>query len=413
MSSRLVVQFLVVVARVIAAVGRVLVRPFLVGATPPPVPAAGAPVRVEVGPTRQVVPGPGVVGGTRFQNANNNLDVIDHDGSRYLALRTSSHHWASRSTVLVVLRSDDGGTTWSTETEVRPGRDAREPRFLVVGDRLFLYYFEAGTNPFRFQPGRILGMHRDADGAWAQPRVVSPEDYVVWRTRTVDGVPYMVRYRGGDDAFSRGDAAIDVELVTTDDGYDWRPLDGADAVVHTGGCGETDFALDGDGRLWAVMRNEAGERGVFGSLLATAPPDDLTNWEVVDDPRKYDSPLVFAHGGEVWVLARRQVAFDGRYDLGARRFGRNVQLAVMQLAYWVTPKRLALWRVDRDARRVDWVVDLPSRGDTAFPGIVWDGPDTVVVYNYSSPPGDDSIPWIAGQVGPTNIYATTITLPSA
>jgi hypothetical protein len=34
---------------------------------------------------------------------------------------------------------------------------------------------------------------------------------------------------------------------------------------------------------------------------------------------------------------------------------------------------------------VDWVADVPSCGDTAFPGIVWDDPDTLVVYNYSSP----------------------------
>lgn len=407
------VKVLVVVARVLAAVGRVLVRPFLRGATPPAVPPPGAPVRVTVGPTRQVVPGPGLPGGLRVQNANNNLDVIDAGGSRYLAVRTSAHHWASTRTVLVVLRSDDGGATWSLETEVHPGRDAREPRFLVVGDRLLLYYFEAGTNPFRFEPGRILALHRESAGTWTEPRVVSPDDYVVWRTKTVGDVPYMVRYCGGEDAFTRGDAAIDVELMTTDDGYDWRPVDPERPVVHTGGCGETDFALDGDGGLWAVLRNEAGERGVFGSLLAWAPADDLARWDFVDDPRKFDSPLVFSHGGEVWLLGRRQVAFDGRYDLGLRRYGRNVQLLVNQLAYWVTPKRLALWRVNRDERRVEWVVDLPSRGDTAFPGIVWDGPDTLVVYNYSSPPGDDSIPWIAGQIGPTNIYATTVTLPSA
>ena len=83
-----------------------------------------------------------------------------------------------------------------------------------------------------------------------------------------------------------------------------------------------------------------------------------------------------------------------------------------QAAYWVTPKRLALWKVDTTHGVVNWVADLPSRGDTAFPGIVWTGPDSLTVYNYSSPPGDDSIAWVAGQLGPTNIYSTPITLPS-
>ncbi len=160
------------------------------------------------------------------------------------------------------------------------------------------------------------------------------------------------------------------------------------------------------------MRNEAGENGRFGSLVCTAPPDDITDWDCVDDPRKFDSPLVFSHDGDIWLLARRQVAHDGRYDLGASLLDRDARLLAYQAAYWVTPKRLSLWRIDTESTRSRFVTDLPSRGDTAFPGIVWTGPDNIVVYNYSSPPGDDAMSWVAGQLGPTNIYATPISLPS-
>jgi len=395
-------------ARIAAAV----VSLFTIGCTAPPLPQPGSPPVPEIGPTTQVVPGPGIPADAPLMQSINNLDVVEFDGSRYLAVRTSLTHFASELTKMIVFRSDDAGINWATEVVVDRDLDVREPRFLVLNGRLFLYFFEAGTNPLAFEPGRILAMNRETNGSWTTPKVISPDDYVVWRTKTVDGVPYMVRYRGGEDSYKPGEASIDVELLTTDDGYDWRPVNPDRPVVHTGGAGETDFAFAVDGKLWAIMRNEAGENGTFGSLLCSAPPDDITNWTCTSDPRKFDSPLVFSHNGDVWILARRQVANEGRYDLGASWLPRDGQLLVNQAAYWFTPKRLALWKVDTQANKVDWVVDLPSRGDTAFPGIVWTGPNSLLVYNYSSPPGDDSIAWVAGQLGPTNIYVTPITFPS-
>jgi hypothetical protein len=378
--------------------------------SPPPVADLARPP--VIGETVQVLPGPGIPADAPLFQANNNLDVIQSGRSRFMAVRTSLIHFATPFTKIVVFRSADDGATWHTEAVIDRGRDMREPRFLDLAGHVFLYFFEAGTNPFAFQPGRVLAISRNDDGTWTEPVVVSPDDAVDWRTRTIDGVPYMIRYRGGEDSYSAGEAAMQVEMLTTTNGLDWVPVNPARPVVHTGGAGETDFAFAPDGRLWAVSRNEAGENGHFGSLLCTAPPEDITDWDCSYDARKFDSPLVFSHGGDIWMLARRQVANDGRYDLGYTSLPRDAQLLAYQLAYWVTPKRLALWHIDTARRSVDWVADLPSRGDTAFPGIVWTGPDSLVVYNYSSPIGGPDLPWVAGQLGPTNIYATPITLPS-
>jgi hypothetical protein len=391
----------------------------LIGATvtmaacsPPPVPRPDEdPPAVLLGSTTQVLPGPGIPSDAPLLQSNNNLDVIESQGSRFLAIRTSLVHFATPFTKLVVFRSDDDGGTWDTEAVVERGRDMREPRLLDLNGRIFLYFFEAGTNPLAFEPGRVFAMQRRDDATWTAPVPISPENTVVWRTKVLNGVPYMVRYREGSDSYAGdGDAAIEVDLLTTANGYDWVPVNPARPVVHTGGGSEADFAFDGDGRLWSVMRNDAGERGQFGSLVCTAPSVDITDWDCLHDPRKFDSPLVFSHGGEIWMLARRQVANDGRYDLGAV-LPPAAAFLVNQAAYWVTPKRLALWRIDRAARRVDWVVDLPSRGDTAFPGIVWTGPDSLLVYNYSSPIDGPDLAWVQGQLGPTNIYVTPLMLP--
>jgi hypothetical protein len=288
----------------------------------------------------------------------------------------------------------------------------REPRLLDLNGKLFLYFFEAGTNPLAFEPGKVFAMERSSSGTWSEPVAISPLNTVVWRTKVVDGVPYMMRYREGSDSYAgTGEAAIQVDMLTTEDGYNWVPVNPDRPVVRTGGGSESDFAFDDSGRLWSVMRNDAGENGRFGSLVCTAPPQDITDWDCVHDPRKFDSPLVFSHRGEVYLLARRQVANEGRYDLGSL-LPPSAAFLTNQAAYWVTPKRLSLWKIDRDAQRVDWVADLPSKGDTAFPGIVWTGADTLQVYNYSSPITGPDIAWVQGQLGPTNIYVTELTLPS-
>ena len=57
-----------------------------------------------------------------------------------------------------------------------------------------------------------------------------------------------------------------------------------------------------------------------------------------------------------------------------------------------------------------WLADLPSRGDTCFPGIIAGSrPGEFHLYNYSSDPFADADPaWLFGQLGPTQIYRQVI-----
>ena len=71
-----------------------------------------------------------------------------------------------------------------------------------------------------------------------------------------------------------------------------------------------------DGSLFGVIRNEEGDESGWGSKLCRATSAALGAWTCTDDPRKFDSPNVFLHDGEVYFFARRNLANDGRYDLG-------------------------------------------------------------------------------------------------
>ncbi len=67
--------------------------------------------------------------------------------------------------------------------------------------------------------------------------------------------------------------------------------------------------------------------------------------------------------------------------------------------------RCALWRFVPAERRIAYILDLPSRGDTCFASVL-DGasPDEVIVYDYSSPIDGPDVAWNVGQEGETRVY---------
>ena len=140
-------------------------------------------------------------------------------------------------------------------------------------------------------------------------------------------------------------------------------------AVLKGGGSEADFVDLPDGGLVAVVRNEAGDGGAWGSKVCKASAGAPGRWSCQDDKRKFDSPLLFRRGGDVFLVARRHLSGSGDYDLGLRWLPPSVQTAAYQLDYWRYPKRCALWRVDPATLRGRWQVDLPSRGDTCFPAV--------------------------------------------
>jgi hypothetical protein len=355
-----------------------------------------------IGPPRQVVPGPAsvdVVAG----RANNNLDVVDHHGRRYLAWRTAPHHFAHREARLEIVSSGDGGETWEHESTVALGRDVREPRFLEWNGRLFLYFFTLGSTWYRFEPDRVFAMVR-AGGAWSEPRPISEPGIVEWRPRVLDGRPTMCVYTGAGTTYSSDPEPTGVEVWTTDDGWSWRPLDPAHPTSHVGGT-ETDLVEAPAGGWVGVTRLE-GPAG-WGTDVIRSDGGRADDWRTRRFPQKLDSPLVFRVSDRVLAIGRRQLAFGGDYDLGWSRPEPARRTVLYHGIYWLTRKRTSLWEIDPDDLDLRWLVDLPGQGDTCFPGIVR-SPDGVTVYNYSSPLDGIDRPWIAGQLAPTHIHAVDL-----
>jgi hypothetical protein len=357
-------------------------------------------VKVWLGPPRRIVPGPASVDAVRAGRANNNLDAIQHDGRRYLVWRAAPIHFAHRDARLYVVASDDGGETWTHEFTVALGRDVREPRFLALGGSLFLYFFTLGSTWYRFEPDRVFAAAR-VDGVWTEPRPIAEPGLVEWRPRVLSGRPTLSVYRGADTTYSATPEPTRVELLTTDDGWDWKPLDPAHPVSHVGGT-ETDL-VDAPGGGWIGVTRLEGPDG-WGTDVIRSPGGRADDWITRRLAAKLDSPLVFRAGDDVLCIARRQLAFGGRYDLGWRRPRAPRRTLLYHAIYWATRKRSSLWRIDTDTLDVEWLVDLPGYGDTCFPALIDDGDGRFTVYNYTSRLDGPDVPWIVGQFGHTDIY---------
>jgi hypothetical protein len=360
---------------------------------------------VRVLETRRVVPSAGLPAETAPLVSNNNVDVVRHaDGRVYLAWRTAPDHYASDKTVLYVVSSTDE-QSWRFETKLTASTDLREPRFLPLGSELFLYVAKLGTDPFKFEPKTMAYARRAQDGTWSSLTDFYKPGFIPWRAKVERGTPYLLAYVGGEHIYAFDRVPLELELLTTQNGVDFAGVDPQKPVVLRGGGSEADFAIADDGTLFAVQRNEAGDETGFGSKVCRAPAGKLAEWACKHDPKKYDSPLMFWHDGEAYLVARRNVTETGNYDLARQDLADDAKAVAYQLDYRGRPKRCSIWRYVQAEDRIAFVADLPSRGDTCFPAMVRTGePSKIAIYDYSSDVDGPDLPWVDGQARPTFIY---------
>ncbi len=315
--------------------------------------------------------------------SNNNVDIIYHGDRLFLAWRSAPTHFASDQTQMIVMSSLDEGLSWDLEQTFALGSDVREPRFLSFEDQLHFLFFQGGVDPLAFEPQAIWRTHRQALGEWADLAKISDGSEVPWDLKVRNGRAYMTSYVG---THYQENPLIDVLFKESTDGLNWTHV-GNQESVYTGGVSEVAFEFAADGSLWAVTRNEDGDATGYGSHVCFAAADALGSWDCgsESDPDRYDSPEMFRHGDDVYLLARR--------DVGGS-FGPDGNL----IAYSLRPKRTALYQLDLENRSVVHLMDLPGTGDTAFPSVQRRGPHSFLVANYTSDLAKPDITWVEGQI---------------
>ena len=305
-------------------------------------------------------------------------DLARFRGRFYLTFRSCPDgHMIFPTSRIRVLCSDDGVGGWREVCSFAvEGRDVRDPHFLELGGRLFVY---SGTwlcdpeDAGRYDMNDHLGYGAcTADGeSWEGPRMLEGTyGHYIWRAAAHDGRAFLCgRRRRGfvpGQAESRPEL-IESALLCSDDGWVWHTA----GYFARGHGDETAFLVEADGSILALVR---GADPVPARLCRLRPP--YQEPELVDLERNVGGPLLARWGDRLLVAGRRRVS----------------------------PERAATclsWLIEDRARgtaALHDVAELPSGGDTSYPGFVDLGEGRGLLSYYSSHEGS------GGGSAPSHVY---------
>jgi hypothetical protein len=315
---------------------------------------------------------------------NSNTDLILWRGDFLLVHDARPYHLGSPAARLVVRRSRDG-RRWQELARLQvPGKDIRDPKFAVIGHKLFLYALpNSGT--MATPEGTVLATSDDAMH-WTPFEPVEPAGWLFWRPKSNDGgktwyVPAYWHHHGKSI------------LLHSTDGRAWEQI----SVIHEGdGNDETDIEFLPDGRMLATARLEITPDTILGNYdghtaIAVAKPP-FTNWTTQRSRlTRLDGPNLFAQGDTIYAVARYQPDPNG---------------FLTRMGGVLSRKRTALYRVEPD--RLVRLSDLPSSSDTSYAGVVVR--DDALYVDYYTSRIDRDWPWLFGMLSRSDIRMARIPL---
>ena len=321
---------------------------------------------------------------------NSNTDMIEWQGKFYLSYVSSPYHFGSKKSVLHVTVSTDQGKSWNEINSYHPvGEDIRDPKFGIIGNRLFLYALK--NTSFVAEPYITVFSYTEDGKVWTSFDVIPGLDgWLFWRPKSQDGVTfYNAAYW-----YQHGKSV----LLKSTDGINWEIV----SYIHQGDRNdETEIQFLPDGRLLATGRLEYSgfADGAFGdvkgaTLIAVSEPP-YVNWTELlqSHVTRLDGPYLFTYHNRVYAVGRYQP------DLGHSGPLTN-QGSIL------SRKRTSLFEVRTDG--LAYLTDLPSAGDTSYAGVVIAG-DIAYVSYYTSPI-DRDFNWILGMLSPSAVRMAKINL---
>ena len=311
-------------------------------------PVAAEPPQVRVSNIRRV-----------FHNGEHNAftDLVRFKNRFYLAFRSCPDGHAVHPTASVIVLSSDDAKTWRQVHRFRVARrDTRDPHFLVFRDKLFIYTgtWYSGETSIRsadLDLNKHLGYAVwSADGTkWHGPTMLEGTfGHYVWRASAFKGRAYLCgRRKIGFDVRPRGEGRmVESLMLESDDGLTWHKR----AVFQEIEGDETAFLFEADGSIIGIGRR--GNRKA--QLLRSKPP--YTSWKRTELDRYIGGPLL-ARWGDRYVVG-------GRKRMGGRG-----------------SKTSMCWLLDG---KLHEFAELPSGGDTSYPGLVEISPRRAIMSWYSS-----------------------------
>lgn len=321
---------------------------------------------------------------------NSNTDMIEWQGQFYLSYVSSPYHFGNDASVMHIKRSSDMGRSWEELNTFNPENDdIRDPKFAVIGERLFLYALK--NDSFVAEPYITVYSYTEDGETWTKFETIPELDgWLFWRPKTQDGETfYNAAYW-----WEHGKSV----LLKTRNGIDWEIV----SVINEGERNdETEIEFLSDGRMLATARLEYAyfADGAFGdkrgATLISVSESPYENWTEFAQSlvARLDGPYLFSYNDRIYAVGRFQP------DLG------KSGLLTDQGSIF-SRKRTALYEVRLDG--LAYLTDLPSAGDTSYEGVILDG-DTAYISYYTSPIEKD-YSWILGMLSPSHVRMAKVDL---
>jgi len=310
--------------------------------------AMAAPVQLELVEVRKI-----------WDQAPHNAftDLICWKDQLYCAFREGRGHVSTDGRIRV-LRSADGQMWESAALVSFQGYDFRDAHLSIApDDRLMLI---GGAAPRKQDnqsapTGSFVTFSKDG-ATWTTPEIVVEPGRWLWRVTWHEGKAYGVSYAAGS-----GERYL--TLLTSTDGLTYEPL--VERLFDKGSPNETTLRFDADGTCYALVRRDRYDDAPTTPLLGVSGAD-RTQWQWHDLGSEFN-----AFGGPDFIqLPCGSWIAAGRMHQGGTH--------------------TALTYLDVQNGAMIPLLDLPSGGDTSYPGLLWHD-DLLYVSYYSSHEGKAAI----------------------
>jgi len=305
-------------------------------------------------------------------------DLIHWRGYFWLAYVSSPSHFGNRRSRVIILRSKDAREWQKIIQFSGNGEDIRDPKLAEIKGRLFLYALL--NNKFEPEPYKTVTAYSNDGATWSPLADVTPTGWLLRRPLTADSTTWFAPAHHIEYGAS--------VLFASKDGITWDRR----GSIHTGErADETSIHILENGQMVAVTRLEVGS-SIFGhrdaGTLISYADAPYTSWtpRARNTVTRLDGSALFRHMGRIFAVGRRQVTTGGPFRWQGSAFSRE---------------RCALYLVIDNEDGLVHLLDLPSSGDTSYPGVVIEN-DKIFISYYTNNTEND-MPWLLGMLSPTRI----------
>lgn len=278
-------------------------------------------------------------------------DLVYWKGQFVCAFREGRAHVSTDGKIRVLTSPD--GDKWSPAAQLAlVGYDLRDAGVSVSPDNRLMLIGGAAprkTDAELAPTGSFVSFSQDGT-EWTKPKVVVEPGYWLWRVtwheRKAYGIAYAsARPRTGDQS---------TILLASDDGLGARYTELVPKLFGEGWPTEATLRFDKDGAMYCLQRRDG--RPLPSAFLGTSRPP-YKEWKWHDLGMFIGGPNFIQLASGEWIAA-------GRFVTSGKA-------------------KTAVARLDVESGTIEQILELPSGGDSSYPGLVWRD-DLLYMSYYSS-----------------------------